>query len=1207
VISSPVITESSEYLYAVGNTGIYYGDDMPGPVTFSVGGNAVDTGAGLYRATFSTALGDTPPADLTPANWQGSYTAASNNTDQGSIVVSVYDRVNNLVTRSFAYTRDVQGPGTIFNFAQVPDADSGNDGFAPDLEWEDDLTINVTWNPTNDLGGSGVAGYLLGASSIPPVSAFYTSPPGSLTMAQDGYYPVYIRGKDNVGNLGSQQPIAGTGLIKVDQDSPVNGRLDIYEVSGGNYLYIADDTDITTGTLFYNHVMTSSFTVIADDTSPSFSWGAGSQSWKVGFSPGWGETTKSEAFQSPLGHTYTITPFEVTDAFTVCFVNRAGNTLAIPLEAELDTSGPAITFTDFTPPNWDNSGVLWYRTGALSGGWSFVTDVTGEQAGVAPTVGWAYWDHALGTAHDQERAAPGGDGIFTGLSGNPDGLVTVTVVLTDRVNNPNSVSMALNLDGSSPVMTPTGWSEGSEFLHLIGEDLYFSHMMPGGASATLRGSAADIPGGSGLHRASFSEEPNLAGSPDDDFSPGDWQGSYTFLAISTQGDGTAVVTVYDHVGNTITHSFTYVEDATPPVVTYTGVTDPGYDPDGDPFDYTGNWYAAPNFNDGPGNDDWAFYFDFGDSQTGIRGDDALAVWDHSNDADDQVYGPRLDLGLGTGDGIFGTGGGTSGKSVRDDADGAVTVTVRLEDNVGNIGFDSLRLGIDNTPPNILSGGWSESSPFLHANGPTLYFSHQMPGPQPATLSGQASDGTGSGLKDMSFSNEANLGLGNSPGPDTTPAAWAGVYTFTASSSAGDGTVVATLSDNLILSDNLKHQTTRTYTYVLDTTPPTTPTNFLITTPPVSPGYYNTRPLGLTWSASSDNPGGSGLLGYYLGASYPPSSFYSPTVTAADYDPGSDGVLHLYLVAKDRVSNSSLASTGPITVDTQAPVSHVQAFPEEPERRFLVQWGATDTTTWPVSYDVQYSVNDGAWTGWLTATTALTSYFGPNEPVLVDIGALYQFRVRARDYVNNVGAWGPPWRGGVRQRYVYLPIVLRNFDLSIPFAVFDGFETGAFVGWKAGGVLPQSVVPQPSPPAPNGGVYAALLGSPGYGDGCGNDNIPVGQAFIKAYANVPASGTPYLRFDYRVLSYDTVRSQSGEWWDRLEVQVGDLPLERYGDPTPSKPVNLCIPYDSGWQQAEFDLSDYAGKQVVLTFFNENHVDGWFNTYSYLDNIRIEVVP
>ena len=1197
VISSPAIIENSQYLYAVGNSGIYYGDDMTTTVPFTLTGSAGDGGVGLDRATFSPALGDTPPDDSDPSTWEGVYDADSSNTDEGTITVTVYDKVGNSITQTFVYTRDTQGPGTIFNFNHVPDSDSGNDGFDPDLYHEDDLTIEMSWLAPID-SGSGVAGYYLDVQS-PPTSAPFQengatgTVTGTVTVDHDADYRLYVMAMDNVGNLGSEGQFQ---FVTVSRTPPTGGRLDITEISGGEYLYIADATQITTGTLFYNNVATSSFRVAADASFP-FSWGEGVFGWKVAFSPGWGESGMDEILypSSEYTHTYTITPFETTDVFTVYYVNKAGNVLSIPINAELDTSGPAITFTGVTSPDWDADGDTsdyanyWYRPGGLTGGWSFTTTVVSEQAGVDPGVGRATWDHSLGTAYDQNQAAPGGDGTFTGVSGNPDGVVTVTVVLTDRVNNAGNVSMALNLDGTSPVITPTGWSESSDYLHILGGELFFSHMMPGAQTATVAGTAADNAGGSGLDHAAFSSEPNLAGSPADDTTPDNWSGDYSFTSSSTQGDGTVVVTVYDHVGNTVTTSFTYTEDATPPVVTINNVTDPGYDPDGDELNNTNNWYASADFDAGDNADGWAFYSGASDSQTGVRL--ITADWDHSNDADDQMgYNPGLD-----GDGVFGTDGGNSGQAVNDDADGVVTVTVRVEDNVGNVGSDSLVLRIDNTPPTITSGSWSESSDYLHADGATLYFSHQMGSAQSATLGGTASDGTGSGLDTMSFSSESNLA--GSPGSDNTPANWSGNYSFDSSSSQGDGTVVVTLNDHL------GHLVTGTYTYVLDITPPSTPGNFQITTPPVVPGYYNTQSLDLSWIASTDNITGSGLLGYYLDISNPPSGFYPSGTTSTSYDTGSDGVFTFYLMAQDNVANTSLTSTGPITVDTTGPLAAITATPEESERRFLVDWSATsDATTWPVSYDVQYRIDGGAWTDWLMGTTATSAYFGPDDPITVETDTPYQFRVRARDYVGNQGSWVVSPGGQLTQKYVYLPLLLKNNDPSIPFFCNPSdFEAGTFEGcWKTSGALPSSVVTNPVPPG--GGSHAARLGSPSYG--CGEDPVvPVGRATIQAYAAVPSSGTPYLRFDYRVYSYDTVRSSAGEWWDRLEVQVNGTPLARYGDPDPGN-LSCGNRYDSGWQQGEFNLSAYKGQTILLTFFVENHYDGYWNTYAYLDNIRIE---
>jgi hypothetical protein len=1213
-LSSPTIIENSQYLYAVGNTGIYYGNAMATAVPFTITGSASDSGGvGLGRATFSTALGDTPPDDTTPITWTAIYTAGSTNEDQGTITVTVYDKVGNSVAQTYAYTRDTEPPGLVFNYMQVPDADSGNDGFDPDTGWEDDLTVEFAWSASTDPGGSGIAGYLL--SSTPPVtSAFYTATSGSLTMIQDGLYDVNIRAQDNVGNLSDLNYV---NYIHLDREAPVNGRLDLFEESGGQYLFIADYTDITTGTLFYNNAATSSFQVTADNTDPSFEWGGDySQPWKAAFSPGWGQSLYEDP-SSPYRNTYTIDSLEITDVFTVYFINKAGNVFSIPINAELDTSGPAITFTSVTTPDWDADGDTsdftnyWYRTGGLTSGWEFATGVTSEQAGVDPSVGWAYWDHSTGTTYDQSQAAPGGDGTFAGVSDDPDGMVTVTVVLTDRVNNSGDVSMTLNLDKTPPVITPFGWDESSQYLYIIGDELFFSHQMPGAQEANLSGDAADNPGGSGLDRAAFSSEPNLASSPGPDGDPTHWSGDYTFASSSIQGDGLAVVTIYDHVGNNITGSFTYTLDETAPVVTVTNVTDPGYDPVPPEEDTEGNWYASSDFNGGSVGGGWDFNFTFDDSQTGSRS--ASADWDHSTDTTDRTdYNPGLD-----GQGTF--------SNVSNDADGVVTVTVRVEDNVGNVGSNSLNLRIDKAPPTITSGGWSESSQFLHADGTTLYFGHQMAGPQQATLSGQANDGAGSGLDVMAFSSEPNLA--GSPIPDDTPANWSGNYTFDNSSDQGDGTVVVSLQDNLYQHldlfgrpDSSDHVKTKAYTYVLDITPPTMPTNFTITTPPIVAGYYNTRSLNLSWSSSTDDIAGSGLEGYYLGTNNPPTGFYPPTTTATPFNTGSDGIMTLYLAAKDNVGNTSLTSTAPITVDTQGPISSMTISTEEAKRRFLVQWSADDVTTWPVNYDVQYQVNNGVWKPWLSATTATSQYFGPSAPETVEPTILFRFRVRARDYVNNVGGWHFSPIVSVTRRYVYVPAVLGNINLSIPFFISGDFESGNFAGWKVGGVLPHSIEEHPVfPPGgtpPNGGTYAALLGSPSYG--CGSTpNVPVGQAYIKVYINVPTGGTPFLRFQYRVLSYDAGQTKSGDPWERLEVQVNNTTLERYGNPN-YEGLSCSKLYDSQWKSAEFDLSAYAGKTVILTFSNVTHKEtdpkypapegmSYYNTYSYVDNIRIEVEP
>ncbi|GAB4541515.1 MAG: hypothetical protein Kow0063_32440 [Anaerolineae bacterium] len=1089
----------------------------------------------------------------------------------------------------------------------LPDTDSRGDGFDPDTGYYDDPSIDVTWSASSDLDGSGVAGYYLDTQSPPGPDLFYTGTSGVVTATgnySDVYLRVYITAVDNVGNIGSDFGyIEQTPIFLVRESPPYNGDINIQENTGGEYLYISDPTQITEGTLFYNNSQSSSFTAVADTSLP-FNWGYNTPSWKVVFTPGWGETSNDERFAAPYRHTYTIDPLETTDVFTVYFVNRAGNVQSVVINAVQDTEAPQVFLTDVVDPQYNPDGEEldaidnWYRTSLLTGGWSFTAAITETGSGYAS--GLADWDHQTNDANDQ-AIAPGFNGadtlngVFPDVHTNSDGTVQVTVVATDHVNNVGSDGLTIRLDGTPPSLDADPWSENSDYLTLLGGVLYYNAAMPGTQAATVSGTTDDGTG-SGLNSVTYEQKPNLTSIPEAQTTDGDWSSDYIFTSATGVGSDTVQVTVYDNVGNFVTQPYEYVGVIDQPAITFDDITLPGYDLSPfDPLDDIGNWYAESDLDAPPANSSWWFHAAITPANSiDIAG--AVATWDHAYGS---LYS-RTIYPTPTFDSLQGTF-----ENVRSDPSGQVAVTVTITDEVSRVASDTLVIRVDKDGPVISASGWTESSQFLHVDGATLYFSHMMGATQQtATLSGHADDGPdGAGSSWVVFSSPESLGpsIPNPSLPD-----WSIQYFVSDASTDGSSPVQVTVGDHLA------NQTVITYPYALDNTPPSTPTNFIITTPPASPGYYNTRSLDLSWDTSTDNVGGSGLLGYYLGTSQLPTTFYPPASTTASWDTAADGTFTFYLMAGDNVSNISLTSTGPITVDTVGPVSWMRATPVSGQNRILVEWGAHDPNpgTWVVSYDVEYRVTStGTWQTWLTNTTDTSADFGPDSPIEPEFDTAYFFRARARDYVGNVGDWSPEISGGLGARLVFLPLVLSSSDTSIPDAVFDGFETGALIGWKESGILPRRVLAHPVPPVngtpPNGGTYALRLGSPGYG--CGDTPVvPVGRASIQAYARVPASGTPYLRFDYRVLSYDTVRSKTGEWWDRLEVQVDSTTLARYGDPDPG---NLACNnlYDSGWQQAEFNLSAYAGQRVLLTFFNENHQDGYWNTFSYLDNIRLEVGP
>ena len=99
------------------------------------------------------------------------------------------------------------------------------------------------------------------------------------------------------------------------------------------------------------------------------------------------------------------------------------------------------------------------------------------------------------------------------------------------------------------------------------------------------------------------------------------------------------------------------------------------------------------------------------------------------------------------------------------------------------------------------------------------------------------------------------------------------------------------------------------------------------------------------------------------------------------------------------------------LDTAAPASFMTPLPPYTTTPAIeLSWGAMDSSPSAgiAGYDVQYRVGPGGtWTDWLTGTV-LTSYtFGPYDPVAVEFGQTYYFRVRSHDFAGNQESY----RGG----------------------------------------------------------------------------------------------------------------------------------------------------------------------------------------------------
>ena len=111
-------------------------------------------------------------------------------------------------------------------------------------------------------------------------------------------------------------------------------------------------------------------------------------------------------------------------------------------------------------------------------------------------------------------------------------------------------------------------------------------------------------------------------------------------------------------------------------------------------------------------------------------------------------------------------------------------------------------------------------------------------------------------------------------------------------------------------------------------------------------------------------------------------------------PANDGAKTVYVNFRDNDGNIS-TFTASITLDTTSPTATVAALtPYQGEISFTVRWDGSDSLSGLSSFDVQVRDNDGAWTDWLTTTTAISSVFSALD------GHTFDFRTRARDALGN---------------------------------------------------------------------------------------------------------------------------------------------------------------------------------------------------------------
>ncbi len=303
----------------------------------------------------------------------------------------------------------------------------------------------------------------------------------------------------------------------------------------------------------------------------------------------------------------------------------------------------------------------------------------------------------------------------------------------------------------------------------------------------------------------------------------------------------------------------------------------------------------------------------------------------------------------------------------------------------------------------------------------------------------------------------------------------------------------------------------------------------------------------------------------------------------------DGMHVVRIASVDVAGNEEPPHVFSVNIDHQAPLARMNSLSRyQPQPSFEVSWQGSDAAPGSglAAFDVQMRDGyQGAWQSWFTGTTDTSATFAGHR------GHTYFFRVAARDVAGN----RQPFTGD--DTYAVIETVLNG-----------GFDTGTFSQWDTSGVLFKAVIP---PDPVNSNILVARLGSDAYDPSLEDPgSVPVGSATIMQMIRVPDLDQmphPTLTFRYRVLTYDVMySSRLQRWQDTFDVSVYDQTGRPIGDPllragNPSQVYGQL--YDTGWKWTAIDLRPYAGQTVQLVYSNWNRYDNLFNTWSYVDDIRV----
>jgi hypothetical protein len=315
---------------------------------------------------------------------------------------------------------------------------------------------------------------------------------------------------------------------------------------------------------------------------------------------------------------------------------------------------------------------------------------------------------------------------------------------------------------------------------------------------------------------------------------------------------------------------------------------------------------------------------------------------------------------------------------------------RAIDNNGNVGMWSDPSDVvtpDLTPPTISQPSIVETSAHLYVLDLHLYYTNTMPVDQTFAVKGESTDAL-SGLERVSFS----PAFGTSPADEKTSfSPWQSEAYDVSAGTTGSGIITATVYDNV------GNTAVQTYTYALDSKPPTSTAS--------SPDCVTSGSIDVTWNATDTQSGIYSTTLWYkkedAGAwtSYDTKNADSGTF---NFVPNSDGTYLFSTVAADNLGNleggRTVSETWTVyaTEVPQADVTDTPAY--ENSSPITVTWEVTPSLGTIEEVRLWYRYKKGDWVSTTLTSTQQTGtgQFAFKRATDGSDDGTYDFAVVARD-------------------------------------------------------------------------------------------------------------------------------------------------------------------------------------------------------------------